>query len=91
MANKIIQVSNYGRRTSVSMDPILFELFYAHVGNSPEDKIRDIALKGWKHYEPAPKGLSKTVQHEILKMIVKPSLIKKVFKTDEHCQDELGI
>lgn len=91
MANKVIQVSNWGERTSISMDDVLFELFYASVGNSPEDKIRDIALSKWGKSRKAPKGLSKSVQHEILRMIAKPSLVKKVFKTDEYSQDEMEL
>ena len=84
--NFIIQVSNYGARKSVSMDLVLFELLKAHLlsDSLARSAVREFALDNW-----GCAGLSRIVQHEVLKLVCRASLVKNVFKTDVHSQDDI--
>ncbi len=89
MANKIIPCSFEGKQKSVSIDKVLFQLLAAYHSNN-----ETVALSMVRHHIKAhwgKTGLSKLVQHEILKTVCKPNLVSQVFKTDKHSQTDMEV
>ena len=76
--NFIIQVSNCGSRKSVSMDLVLFRLLESYFLSNYDAKafIKECVLDNW-----GCSGLSRIVQHEILKLVCSSLLVERVFNT----------
>lgn len=87
MANSyVLQVSNYGKRKSISLDYFLFDLLSAREGciDYANKKLRLIAIENW-----GSSTLSNVVQREVLKLVSDSKLLDKVLNTDFFSQHKI--
>jgi hypothetical protein len=86
----IIDFTSDYKRGSISLDPVIFELYSFHVGN-PSDAKNNIKLFAADLLRKREKKLSEKTRHFVLSQICRPSLVKSVFKTDGTLQIGLSI
>jgi hypothetical protein len=86
----IIDFYHHHKRSSVSIDPVIFELYSIHCGNPT------IAKECIRHFcslllSLGEKNLSRQARHFVLSYIVRPELAKKFFNSDGTLQIELDV